>query len=135
MCVILDVSLFALGLNAQGTQEGQNFFDGWDFFTGSDPTHGIVQFVDQANGVRISLPLHCFMKVILFEWQTSSGLVQVNNEGNAVMRVETTPQVSGNRQSVRITTQSSMEGGLVLMDSVHMPTGCGVWPAWWSDGN
>ena len=50
------------------------------------------------------------------------------------MRVDTTPQVSGNRNSVRIQTQYSFSGGLVIMDSVHMPTGCGTWPAFWTNG-
>lgn len=44
------------------------------------------------------------------------------------MRVETTPTVSGNRKSVRITTQTQFNGALVIMDSVHMPYGCGTWP-------
>lgn len=50
------------------------------------------------------------------------------------MRVDTTPQVTGNRNSVRIQTQFTFTGGLVIMDSVHMPTGCGTWPAFWTDG-
>ncbi len=50
------------------------------------------------------------------------------------MRVDTTPQVSGNRKSVRITTEFTYTGGLVLMDAVHMPTGCATWPAFWSNG-
>jgi hypothetical protein len=50
------------------------------------------------------------------------------------MRVDTTPQVSGNRASVRIQTQYTFNGGLVIMDSVHMPTGCGTWPAFWTEG-
>jgi hypothetical protein len=33
---------------------GNNFFDGWDFFTGADPTHGAVQFVDEDTGVRVA---------------------------------------------------------------------------------
>lgn len=44
------------------------------------------------------------------------------------MRVETTPKVDNLRKSVRITTQFQFNGALVIMDSVHMPTGCGTWP-------
>jgi len=94
---------------------GQSFFSGWDFFTGSDPTNGVVNFVDQQTA-------------------TSSNLISVNSAGNAIMRVDNTSQVSGNRNSVRIQTQYVFTGGLLIMDSVHMPTGCGTWPAFWSDG-
>jgi len=45
------------------------------------------------------------------------------------MRVETTSVVPANRKSVRITTQSQFNGALFIMDSVHMPTGCGIWPS------
>jgi hypothetical protein len=95
--------------------QGNNFFDAWDFFTGSDPTNGVVDYVDEQTA-------------------QSNGLLEVNSKGNAVMRVETTENVSGNRQSIRITTQKSFNGGLVIMDSVHMPTGCGTWPAFWTNG-
>jgi len=61
-------------------------------------------------------------------------LTSINSAGNAIMRVDNTPHVSGNRNSVRIQTQFTFTGGLVIMDSVHMPTGCGTWPAFWSDG-
>ncbi|KAI0286661.1 concanavalin A-like lectin/glucanase domain-containing protein [Russula aff. rugulosa BPL654] len=94
---------------------GQSFFQGWDFFTGSDPTNGNVQFVDQQTA-------------------TSNNLTSINAAGNAIMRVDNTAQVSGNRNSVRIQTQFTFTGGLVIMDSVHMPTGCGTWPAFWTDG-
>ena len=51
------------------------------------------------------------------------------------MKVETTEQVSGNRKSIRIHSKNTFNGGLLIMDSVHMPAGCGTWPAWWSNGN
>jgi len=96
--------------------EGNSFFSGWDFFTQADPTHGNVQYVDQQTA-------------------QSANLTEINSAGNAVMRVDTTPTVSGgNRQSVRITTEFTYTEGLVIMDSVHMPTGCGTWPAFWSNG-
>ena len=66
--------------------------------------------------------------------QQSAGLIDIDSNGHVFMRVDTTPTVSGNRRSVRITTQYSYTGGLVLLDAVHMPTGCGTWPAFWSNG-
>ncbi|KII94428.1 glycoside hydrolase family 16 protein [Plicaturopsis crispa FD-325 SS-3] len=98
------------------SHQGSNFFDGWTFDTGSDPTHGTVNYVDQQTA-------------------QSSGLASVNSAGHAVMSVETTPTVQSTRNSVRITTNSNYNNGaLVLMDSVHMPTGCATWPAWWMNG-
>ncbi|KAG6857613.1 hypothetical protein H0H87_010181 [Tephrocybe sp. NHM501043] len=97
------------------THAGNDFFNGWDFHLGDDPTHGIVQYVSQDVG-------------------RSSGILEVNNNGNAVMRVETTPNVANTRQSIRITTLTSFNGGLVVMSAVHMPTGCGTWPAFWTNG-
>ncbi|THH30175.1 hypothetical protein EUX98_g4019 [Antrodiella citrinella] len=95
--------------------QGNTFFNGWDFFTGSDPTNGQVTYVDQGTA-------------------QAAGLVNINAAGHAVMSVETTPTVSATRQSVRITTQQTYTGALLIMDSVHMPTGCGTWPAFWSNG-
>ncbi|KAJ7456513.1 concanavalin A-like lectin/glucanase domain-containing protein [Mycena latifolia] len=94
---------------------GSDFFDGWDFWDTSDPTHGVVDYVSQADG-------------------EAAGLVDINSDGNAVMRVETTATVASVRKSIRITTKQSFTGGLVIMDSVHMPTGCATWPAFWSNG-
>ena len=66
--------------------------------------------------------------------QQSQGLVSVTSNGSAIMKVDTTPVVSGGRKSVRIQSQFVFSGGLVLLDAVHMPTGCGTWPAFWSNG-
>ncbi|KAI0762075.1 concanavalin A-like lectin/glucanase domain-containing protein [Irpex lacteus] len=95
--------------------QGNSFFNGWDFFTGADPTNGIVTYIDQNTAKQ-------------------ANLASINSAGNAIMKVETTPQVQNTRQSVRITTQFTFTGGLVIMDSVHMPTGCGTWPAFWTNG-
>ncbi|KAI0762578.1 concanavalin A-like lectin/glucanase domain-containing protein [Fomes fomentarius] len=95
---------------------GGSFFDGWNFINAPDvTTHGIAQYVDQQTA-------------------SSANLIEINDAGNAIMRVETTPTVSGNRQSIRIESQYTYSGGLVILDAVHMPTGCGTWPAFWSNG-
>ncbi|KIK70407.1 glycoside hydrolase family 16 protein [Collybiopsis luxurians FD-317 M1] len=94
---------------------GSDFFQGWSFFTGSDPTHGVVDYLDEDDA-------------------QSSGLAYVNSAGHAVMAVDTTNNLSGNRKSVRITTNSHYDQGIWILDAVHMPTGCGTWPAFWTNG-
>jgi len=38
------------------------------------------------------------------------------------------------RDSIRLTSKTSFNGGLFIMDLINMPTGCGTWPAWWLVG-
>jgi len=97
------------------TRAGASFFDGWDFWDLPDPTHGIVDYLN-VNDAQ------------------SNGLIGVNSDGNVLMKVETTQKVSGNRKSIRIQSKNVYTGGLLVLDSVHMPTGCGTWPAFWSNG-
>ncbi|KAJ9118628.1 hypothetical protein QFC22_003848 [Naganishia vaughanmartiniae] len=97
------------------TWSGNSFFDHWSFWSWDDPTHGTVKYVDAGTA-----------------W--NEGLISINNKGNAIMKVDTTEHVSGGRKSVRIHGNLVYTGGLVLMDAVHMPVGCGTWPAWWSNG-
>ncbi|KAJ3751028.1 glycoside hydrolase family 16 protein [Lentinula detonsa] len=94
---------------------GSDFFQGWSFFTGSDPTHGVVDYLDENDA-------------------SSAGLAYVNSAGNAVMAVDTTNNLTGNRKSVRITTNSQYSQGIWILDALHMPTGCGTWPAFWTNG-
>ena len=37
----------------------------------------------------------------------------------------------GNRESVRLEGKRRFDRGLFILDVEHMPSGCGVWPAWW----
>ncbi|QRV76711.1 glycoside hydrolase family 16 protein [Ceratobasidium sp. AG-Ba] len=99
----------------QTTIAGSSFFDAWDFWSLPDPTNGAVDYQTQ-------------------DGSESAGLISVNSAGNAIMRVETTQQVSGNRKSVRVHSKVTFNGGLVILDAVHMPYGCGTWPAFWSNG-
>ena len=47
------------------------------------------------------------------------------------MRVDnsTSLQSGQNRNSVRIQSKKRYNGGLFLLDVIHMPTGCSLWPA------
>lgn len=95
---------------------------------------GIVNYLTEQDAVgfsflRVPRTLHTDNRL-----QQSSGLIGVNSAGNVLMKVETTAKVSGNRKSVRIQSKNTFNGGLLVLDAVHMPAGCGTWPAWWSNG-
>jgi len=94
---------------------GQNFFGPWNFFTAGDPTHGVVDYVNQQTA-------------------QSKGYIGVQNGAVYIGSDHTTKATGRGRQSVRISTKDLFNGGLFIMDLQHMPTGCGTWPAWWLVG-
>lgn len=56
------------------------------------------------------------------------------------LSVDSTFTYSGTnlRPSVRISSQQSIDFGLLILDAVHLPYGTGTWPAFWlsgADGN
>lgn len=98
---------------------GTSFFDEFDFFTDSDPTHGNVNYTSRL----IAAP----SKLI--------GVVY-NDDGSApsaYIGVDSTT-ITANRPSVRLIGKNSYNHALVLADIKHMPSGCGVWPALWMTG-
>ncbi|KAE9387848.1 glycoside hydrolase family 16 protein [Gymnopus androsaceus JB14] len=99
---------------------GITFFDNWDFYGFRDNlTLGNVYWLDEPDAF-------------------SQSLAYVNGAGNAVIKVDDTHTVQNpqNRNSVRITTQDWYAvGSLWIIDLVHMPFGCSVWPAFWTLGS
>jgi hypothetical protein len=98
----------------QFTMEGPSFWDNWDFFTDPDPTHGYVDYVDKAA---------CTAAGII---NASATQVYMSTD---TAKVQTTP-----RKSVRLTSKASFNGGLFILDVVHLPSGCATWPAFWLVG-
>jgi len=97
--------------------EGQNFFEGWEFFSFRDPTNGNVNYLNENDA---------FAKNLAF----------VQPDNTTVLAVDDTTFLpeGGFRDSVRINTKKSYTGGLFIADFWAMPHGCSVWPAWWSVG-
>ncbi|ORY86636.1 concanavalin A-like lectin/glucanase domain-containing protein [Leucosporidium creatinivorum] len=95
--------------------EGSTFFDGFNFFGHYDnTTNGDVVFVNQS---------------------ASADLAYVNDAGNVIIKVDNTSVVPYNekRNTVKITTQDTYGiGSLWVFDATHVPYGCSVWPAFWS---
>ncbi|KAF4563910.1 hypothetical protein EYR36_003155 [Pleurotus pulmonarius] len=98
---------------------GQTFFDGWDFFGSWDNlTLGDVWWLNRNDAF-------------------SQGLVFINDAQRAVLKVDNVNDVPFNekRASIRITTQEAYGvGSLWILDAVHLPFGCSVWPAFWTKG-
>ncbi|KAF5381459.1 hypothetical protein D9757_009062 [Collybiopsis confluens] len=94
--------------------EGTGFFDSFDFFSAPDPTHGMVNYLNAADA-------------------KSKGLAKVAN--NVVtLGVDSTTKLNAgqNRDSTRITSKKTYNGGLFLYDVQKMPVGCSTWPALWT---
>ena len=104
-------SALASNYNLVENYQGSNFFQKMGFYTGGDPTHGYVQYVDQGTA-------------------QNNGLISLS--GNTVyMGVDHSNVASGSgRQSVRVVSQRAYTHMLVTIDIEHMPSSiCGVWPA------
>ncbi|KAI0049424.1 glycoside hydrolase family 16 protein [Auriscalpium vulgare] len=96
---------------------GSSFFNDWNFYGNFDNlTNGDAIFVtaDQAASQKLAF---------------------VNGAGNAIIKVDNTTTVAFNdkRNTVRISSKDQFAVGSVwVADMLHVPFGCSVWPAFWS---
>ncbi|CRG83403.1 hypothetical protein PISL3812_00754 [Talaromyces islandicus] len=96
--------------------DASNFFQNFSLTTGTDPTHGFVDYVD-------------------YDTAHSSGLAAIKS-GNVYLGVDhTNTYSSGGRPSTRVESNVYFDHGLLVADFAHMPAqACGVWPAFWTVG-
>ena len=104
--------------------DASNFFDGFDFETFDDYTHGTVDYVTRSAAMTYKLI------------NNKNGKIYIGVDNTTIVGTD----VRG-RKSVRITSKRVLNGNnLVLLDLDHMPTtvgsilptGCSVWPAFWT---
>ncbi|KAN0087663.1 glycoside hydrolase family 16 protein [Tylopilus felleus] len=97
---------------------GSSFFDAWTFYNHYDNlTNGDVTFVSAQTALADQLAY--------VDPSTSHAFIRVDNFTNVVW--------DNKRNSVRITSNDSFSvGSLWVTDMYHVPYGCSVWPAWWS---
>lgn len=96
--------------------QGENFFDGFKFFTGKDPTNGLVNYVTREEA---------FSRQLAF-YDPEKKAVVMKADDTSTLPPET------NRRSVRVETNKLYNSGLFILDLNTAPWGCGVWPAWWT---
>ncbi|KAJ7258421.1 concanavalin A-like lectin/glucanase domain-containing protein, partial [Mycena haematopus] len=100
---------------------GTTFFDGFDFYGAIDnTTWGNVTYVDAADA-------------------SAESLAYINGAGNAIIKVDDVSTVLDvgiqYRKSVRLTSKAQFDiGTLFIIDALHMPYGCSVWPSIWLNG-
>ncbi|TFK34565.1 concanavalin A-like lectin/glucanase domain-containing protein [Crucibulum laeve] len=99
----------------QDEYSGKTFFDQWDYFSDTDPTHGHVNYVNKSTA-------------------ESKGLVSVTDDGKVIMKADHTTSLPKGvfRDSVRISSQKLYTTGLFILDLNTAPWGCAVWPAFWT---
>ncbi|KAJ5485690.1 hypothetical protein N7539_005678 [Penicillium diatomitis] len=105
-----------LNYRLRDTYQGISFFDGFRYFSDTDPTNGFVVYVtrDVAQDQNLTYA----------------------SDHSAVLRVDTTtPRALAGRKSVRVESIATYSTGLFIFDIIHTPYGCGTWPALWlTDG-
>ena len=100
----------------QDNYDQTNFFDNFQFYSDADPTSGYVQYVDAASA-------------------SSQGLAGYDQGGIYLGSDHTTSNPANGRASTRVFSTKTYTQMLMVADVVHMPVGCGTWPALWSFGN
>ncbi|AFR98888.2 endo-1,3(4)-beta-glucanase [Cryptococcus neoformans C23] len=121
---VFGLVLASLGVQASTplvrTYQGDSFFDRWTYYGHYDnTTNGDAIFANKS--VATSTP----------------ELTYVTSDGSAIIRVDNSSTVQYNykRDTVKITsTDSYPVGSIWVLDAVHLPYGCSVWPAFWSYG-
>ncbi|GAW26306.1 putative glycoside hydrolase family 16 protein [Rosellinia necatrix] len=102
---------------------GQGLIDGFNFFTGQDPTHGFVDYLSKEEAM-------------------TSNIVSIDEFNRVKLGVDSINTYSTSdrgRPSVRLTSNHHFTHGLFIADFAHMPSStCGTWPTFWtfnSEGN
>lgn len=105
------------------TYSGNGFYDGFNFFTDADPTHGFVTYVDKNTAINTGLT------------RLENGAFRMGVDSDNVYDPNA-PYYGKNgygRPSVRLESKDPFTKGLFIIDILHMPGNvCGIWPAFWT---
>eukprot|EP00873_Tetraselmis_striata_P003400 jgi/Tetstr1/423664/TSEL_014299.t2 len=95
---------------------GPGFLDGWDFFSADDPTEGTVNYVTREEAAERNLTYYDAAAGLWYLKSAAGEAAQPGGRG---------------RDSVRLHSRDTFMYGVFVAEVVHIPAGCGTWPAWW----
>jgi len=95
---------------------GNNFLDNFHFWSEDDPTHGTVNYVTREEASARNLT---FYHNGTGQWYIKADSTNIVGKGER------------GRDSVRLESKERFHRGLFVIDVLHMPEGCGTWPAFW----
>lgn len=104
---------------------GQDFFDNFQFYSGEDPTHGHVKYVDMITANNTGLAGFI------------AGTDTDSHPQTIYLGVDYTSTSTPNgRPSTRVSSIDMFNHSLIIADIAHMPAPiCGTWPAYWLLGS
>jgi hypothetical protein len=107
--------------------EGESFFDGFAFYEGADSlgSAGYLTYLDQKDAGREGLTN--VTREHLADPFDPSG----PKKDQDMVYLASQATEKGPRDSVRLEGKQRYNRGLFILDLRHLPTGCGVWPAFW----
>jgi hypothetical protein len=140
-------------------QIGHDFFQYYDFLEGpdSDGSMGYNTYVGFTRAMELHLtnitPLSASLSSSsssaaavsrIRPTSTTSSLVSSSNDDTiahddahepdhqySAVFIRSAPTVDGPRESIRLEGKRHFNRGLFILDIDHVPSGCGVWPAFW----
>lgn len=103
------------------SQEGNDFFSFYDFYAGPDSlgSAGFNMYVSKDKAEELDIA------GVKTETDPRTG------EDEVFVYMSSAPTKNGPRDSVRLEGKKRFDRGLFILDVRHMPTGCGIWPAFW----
>jgi Glycosyl hydrolases family 16 len=108
-------------------QVGVSFLDAYEFFDGPDSigSAGYNVYVNRHRAEQIGI-------VNVTKISSSSSTSSSSNDyDNDNVFMKSSPTIDGPRESIRLEGKDRYNHGLFIADLVHMPVGCGQWPAFW----
>eukprot|EP00979_Chaetoceros_neogracilis_P018251 scaffold10559_cov267-Chaetoceros_neogracile.AAC.9 len=147
--VLLQVSSLIVGPPSQPVgpyqlveaQEGDQFFDKYDFYIGKDSagSKGYVNYVSRDEAVELGIANVTWEDIdpYIFGLHNDTKGDESNTRQDEkagkepFVYMSTSSTAEGPRNSIRLEGLHRFNRGLFILDLRHMPAGCATWPAYW----